>query len=70
MKPSRYSWFAAYESAALETDFTRLNARVEDALNAIESRLDGPARLEEAEHKEIQNALLSLQSLSAERSRR
>jgi len=66
--PSPYSWIAAYESATSEIDSARLNIRIAEALTAIEERLDGPTKLDDAEHKEIQNALLALQMRSAQRS--
>jgi hypothetical protein len=63
---SPYSWFPAYEAAAFETDFSRLYGRIDLALNAIEKRLDGPAKLEDAEFTEIQDALPALQMLSTD----
>jgi len=44
------------KSAELETDFARLNTRIEEALTAIGKTLDGTAELDDAEHKEIQDA--------------
>jgi hypothetical protein len=66
-RTSQYSWSNAYRSAALETDFTKLYARIEDALTAIEKRLDGTAKLADAEFDELQAALHSLYEMSAER---
>jgi hypothetical protein len=60
-----FDWYAHYEAAVLETDFSKLHARIEAALNAIETRLDRLAKLEEAEFTELQSALRSLQALSA-----
>jgi hypothetical protein len=62
-----YSWSNAYRSAALETDFTKLYARIEEALTAIDKRLDGAAKLADAEFDELQAALHSLYEMSAER---
>jgi hypothetical protein len=64
---SQYSWSKAYRSAAVETDFTKLYARIEEALAAIEKRLDGSAKLADAEFDELQAALHSLYEMSAER---
>ena len=61
-----FSWYATYESAVLETDFARLHARIDAALDAIEKRLDRLSKLEEAEFSELQSALRSLQALSAD----
>jgi hypothetical protein len=61
-----FSWYANYEAAVLETDFSKLDKRIDAALNAIERRLDRLAKLEEAEFRELQSALRSLQALSAE----
>ena len=66
MSSSPYSWFAAYRSAALEANFSRLYARIDLALRAIEHRLDGPTKLDEAEVTEIQGALRALQLLSTD----
>jgi hypothetical protein len=66
MSSSPYSWFAAYRSAALEANFSRLYARIDLALRAIEQRLDGPTKLDEAEFAEIQGALRALQLLSTD----
>jgi hypothetical protein len=64
--PSPYSWFPAYIAAAFETDFSRLYERIDVALRAIEKRLDGPAKLEDAEYAEIHNALRALQMQSTD----
>ena len=66
MSSSSYSWFTAYQSAARETDFSRLYGRIDLALKAIDERLDGPAKLEDTEFKEIQTALRALQMLSTD----
>jgi hypothetical protein len=65
-RDSPYSWFAAYRAAALETDFSRLYRRIDEALKAIEKRLDGPTKLDDAEFTEIQDALRALQMLSTD----
>jgi hypothetical protein len=61
-----FPWYANYEAAVLETDFSKLDKRIGAALDAIEKRLDRLSRLEEAEFTELQSALRSLQALSAE----
>jgi hypothetical protein len=66
-RASQYSWSKAYRSAALETDFTKLYSRIEEALAAINNRLDGTAKLADAEFDELQAALHSLYEMSAER---
>ena len=66
---SPYSWFNTYKFAALETDLTELANRIEDALSAIETRLDGPTKLDEVEFNDIQSALYSLRKLSEKQSK-
>jgi hypothetical protein len=66
-RQSRYSWSAAYEAAARETDFRRLHARIEGALKTIEERLDGPTKLDDTEFTDIQDALRALQMLRTEK---
>jgi hypothetical protein len=67
MRPaSQYPWLAAFKAAAFETDLTKLDARIDAALTAIDKRLDGTTKLDEAEFNEMQAALLSLHTLSTE----
>jgi hypothetical protein len=61
-----FAWYANYEAAVLETDFSQLHQRINAALNAIEKRLDRLSKLEEQEFRELQSALRSLQALSVE----
>jgi|HubBroStandDraft_1064217.scaffolds.fasta_scaffold3517481_1 hypothetical protein len=61
-----FDWYAAYEAAVFETDFSKLHERIDAALDAVEERLDGLAKLEDAEFSELQSALRSLLGLSAE----
>ena len=61
-----FSWYAIYEAAVLETDFSKLDKRIGAALDAIEERLDRLSKLEQAEFNELQSALRSLQALSAD----
>jgi hypothetical protein len=68
MSAQPYRWFEAYRSAALERDLTRLRRRIDLALKAIEERLDGPVKLDDAEFGEIQAALRALQLLGTEES--
>ena len=63
---SPYSWYPAYLAAALETDFSQLYPRIDSALRAIDKRLDGPTKLDDAEFSEIQYALRALQMLSTD----
>jgi hypothetical protein len=63
---SHYSWFKIYRSAALETDFAKLNDRIEAALTAIDRRLDEVTQLSEDEFREILVCLKSLQLLTDE----
>ena len=57
--PTSYSWYSAYQRAELETDFSRLADRIDEALNAIERRLP-QGRLDDAQFTELQAALRSL----------
>jgi hypothetical protein len=66
MTKPRFAWYTAYESAVLETDFSKLHERIEVALNAIEKRLDTLSKLGEAEFNELQAALRSLAALSVD----
>jgi hypothetical protein len=66
---SQYSWSWAYRAAAHETNFARLDARIDTALTAIEKRLDEVGKLTEDEFKEIQVCLKSLQLLTDEAAR-
>ena len=61
-----YKWSAAYQSAVSATGPGLLGSRIADALSAIEARLDSPPPVDDAEHNEIQDALLVLQALKAE----
>ena len=66
MNQPPFAWYANYEAAVLETDFSQLHKRINAALNTIEKRLDRLSKLEEEEFRELQSALRSLQALSAE----
>jgi hypothetical protein len=57
--PTSYSWYRPYQRAILETDYTRLADRIDEALTAIENRL-GQGHLDDAEFAEVQSALKSL----------
>jgi hypothetical protein len=61
-----FSWYAAYEAVVSETDFSKLHERIDAALDAIEERLDGLSKFEDAEFSELQSALRSLLGMSAE----
>jgi hypothetical protein len=65
-RPSPFSWFAAYLAAAFKTDFSRLYERIDLALKAIETRLDGPKNLDDAEFTKMQDALRALPMLSTD----
>jgi hypothetical protein len=53
-------------TAAFETDFSQLYPRIDPALRAIDKRLDGPTKLDDAEFSEIQYALRALQMLNTD----
>ena len=53
-------------TAAFETDFSRLYGRIDQALKAIDKRLDEPIKLDDAEFSEIQYALRALQMLNTD----
>jgi len=61
-----YKWYAAYQSAVSATGPGTLGSRIADAMRAIEARLDSPPPVDDAEHSEIQDAVLVLQALKAE----
>jgi len=63
---SPYAWFPAYVAAAFETDFSRLYRRIDEALKAIDKRLDEPTKLDDAEFADIEYALRALQMLSTD----
>jgi hypothetical protein len=63
---SPYAWFPAYVAAAFETDFSRVYGRIDEALRAIQERLDGPTKIDDAEFADIQYALRALQMLSTD----
>lgn len=57
--PTSYSWHRPYRRAVLETDFSLLADRIDDALTAIEHRL-GQGHLDDDEFAELQSALKAL----------
>jgi len=57
--PKTYSWYRAYQRAIIETDFSQLADRIDDALTAIEHRL-GQGHLTDEEFAELQAALKAL----------
>jgi hypothetical protein len=65
-RPSPFSWFAACIAAAFKTDFYRLYERIDLALKAIETRLDGPKNLDDAEFTRLQDALRAPPMLSTD----
>ena len=68
--PETYSWYAAYKSALIETDLTRLYLRIDEALSIIDQRLRSATPIDPQEDTEIQNAVLELHSLIGARLRR
>jgi hypothetical protein len=70
MSRPAFSWYAAYEAVVSETDSSKVHERIDAALDAIEERLDGLSKLEDAEFSELQSALRSLLGLSAEMAER
>jgi hypothetical protein len=61
--PATYLWYAAYKSAIIETDLTRLYIRIDEALSIIDQRLTSATAIDREEDTEIQNAVLALQTL-------
>ena len=64
--PRTYKWSAAYQAAVLADGPGLLGSRINEALKKIQARLDSPPPVDDAEHSEIQNAVLVLQALKNE----
>jgi hypothetical protein len=67
MHNPNYPWSAAYVSAILETDNTKLIGRIAEARQALENRRAIPARIDETEHLAIKTAWEALAALKAKR---
>jgi hypothetical protein len=67
MNPSTYAWQEPYIAAVYETDDAKMPGLIYEAVAAIEQRLLSPIESGSEEDKEIQNTLISLQALRAER---
>jgi len=61
--PATYSWYAAYKSAIIETDLTRLYICIDEVLSIIDQRLTSAAPIDREEDTEIQNAVPELHTL-------
>ena len=64
--PTTYKWSAAYQAAVLATGPGLLGSRINQALRVIQARLDSPPPVDDAEHQEIQDAVLVLRALKDE----
>jgi hypothetical protein len=64
--PAAYKWHAAYQSAVLATGPGTLQVRIAQALKAIDAWRASPPTIDDAEHDEIQDALLVLHALKAQ----
>ena len=64
--PATYKWHAAYQAAVLATGPGLLGSRINEALRLIQVRLDSPPPVDDAEHNEIQDAVLVLNALKVE----
>lgn len=65
-EPAAYKWHTAYQSAVLGTGPGTPAGRITTALQAIDQRLASPPAINDAEHNEIQDALLVLHALKAQ----
>ena len=64
--PRTYTWSAAYHAAVLATGPGLLGSRINEALRLIQARLDSPPPVDDAEHDEIEDAVLVLRALKDE----
>jgi len=64
--PAAYTWHAAYQTAVLGTGPGSLGSRISAAFTSIQERLNSPPAVDDAEHREIEDALLVLHALRAE----
>ena len=65
--PETYPWQAAYGSAILGTNNSKLIGRIAEARQAIEHRLYNPIEVNSREHLAIQSAWKGLVALENER---
>ena len=64
--PAAYTWHAAYQTAVLGTGAGSLGSRIAAAFTSIQERLNSSLAVDDAEHREIEEALLVLHALRAE----
>jgi len=64
--PAAYTWHADYQTAVLGTGPGSLGSRIEAAFTSIQKRLNSSLPVDDAEHHEIEEALLVLHALRAE----
>jgi outer membrane PBP1 activator LpoA protein len=64
--PAAYTWHAAYQTAVLGTGAGSLGSRIAAAFTSIQERLNSSPAVGDAEHREIEEALLVLHALRAE----
>jgi hypothetical protein len=58
-----YKWKVVFQAAGLETDFTKLPERINEAEKAIRTRLLNPGQPDDMERLEIDDAKRSLGAL-------
>jgi hypothetical protein len=64
--PAAYTWFAAFQTAVLGTGPGSFGSRIAAAFTLIQERLNSSPAVDDAEHREIEGALLVLHALRAE----
>jgi hypothetical protein len=63
----RYSWYATYQAAILETDDATISLRIYEALAAIEQRRLSYLEIDAEEERALEDAERGLLALKAER---
>jgi isoaspartyl peptidase/L-asparaginase-like protein (Ntn-hydrolase superfamily) len=64
--PSEYTWYGAYQTAVSGTGHGSLGSRIANAFTSIQERLKYSRSVDDAERKQIQDALLVLHALKDE----
>ena len=64
--PATYTWYAAFQTAVLGKGAGSLGSRIATAFTLIQERLNSSPAVDDAEHREIEGALLVLHALRAE----
>jgi hypothetical protein len=64
--PAAYMWYAAYQTAVLGTGHGSPGSRIAIAFTSIQERLKNSRSVDDAERKQIQDALLVLHALKDE----